>query len=67
MTNLEHQQHIVNLLENSLAGVCEACRIEMRMSHAPTSHPHYREIQDRLECLLDTERALLKRMETVGR
>ena len=67
MTNLEHQQQIVNLLETALAGVCEATAIEQKMSHATHPHGSYQEIRGRLEGLLNSERVLLKRMETVGR
>ena len=67
MTDLEQQRQIVNLLETALASTIEAHRIEQRMSHTPHPHPRYTEIQSRLEGLLDSERAVVKRMETVGR
>lgn len=67
MTSQEHQKHIVNLLENALASTIEALRIEQKMSHTPHPHTRYQEICDQLEVLLNSERVLLKRMETVGR
>lgn len=67
MTALEDQQHIVNLLEDALGRIREAMRIEQRMSHIPHPDPLFKEINGRLEWLLDSERALLKRIQTVGR
>lgn len=67
MTKVEHQQQIVTLLENSLAGLGEALRIEQKISHTPHPHPHFTQVQRALEGLLSNERALLKRMEVVGR
>jgi hypothetical protein len=67
MTSREDQQQIVNLLEDALARTTEALRIEQRMSHTPHPHPGFKEIEDRLEWLLNSERALLKRIGTLGR
>ena len=67
MTDLEQQRQIVTMLETALVCTIEAQRIEQRMSHTPHPHPCYTEIQSRLEGLRDSERAIMKRMETVGR
>lgn len=67
MTALEDQQQIVNLLEDALAHVCEATRIQQRMSHQHRPNPHYKSLEDDLERLLSVERALLKRLQVVGR
>lgn len=67
MTSTENQTQIVSLLEDALARVSEAQCIEQKMSHTPHPHPRYKEIEGQLEWLLNSERALLKRMETVGR
>ena len=67
MTNFEHQQQIVTLLESALASTIEALCIEQKISHTPHPHPHFTQVQRALEGLLSNERALLKRMEVVGR
>ena len=67
MTTLEDQQQIVNLLEDALARVCEATRIEQRLSHQPRPSPNYKSIEDDLERLLSVERTMLKRIQAVGR
>lgn len=67
MTTLDDQQQIVNLLEDALTRVCEATRIQQRMSHQPRPSPHYKNLEDDLERLLSVERAMLKRLQTVGR
>lgn len=50
-----------------LARVREATRIQQRMSHQPRPSPHYKNLEDDLERLIDVERAALKRLQTVGR
>lgn len=67
MTTLDDQQQIVNLLEDVLARVREATRIQQRLSHQPRPSPHLINLEDDLERLLSVERAVLKRLQTVGR
>ncbi len=67
MTALEDRQQIVNLLEDALARVSEATSIEQRLTHQPHTNAYLRDIQNRLEWQLNIERAMLKRLQTVGR
>ena len=67
MTDLEQQQQIVNLLETALASAIEAGRIDQRLSHERHPCPLFAEVKDKLQWLLDLERTMLKRLQTIGR
>ena len=63
----DEQQQIVNLLEDALARVREAARIQQRLSHQLRPNPLYMNLEDVLVRFIGVERAALKRLQTVGR
>ena len=58
---------LVSALKGVRDRLVECAKLEQRLSHAKHLRPDYRELINRVDALVDAERALNLRIQTVGR
>ncbi len=58
---------LVDILKCLRDHLVDCAQLEQRLSHAKHLRPDYRELINRVDALVDAERALNKRIQTVGR
>ena len=58
---------LVSALKGVRDRLVECAKLEQHLSHAKHLRPDYRELINRVDALVDAERALNKRIQTVGR
>jgi hypothetical protein len=62
-----NRQDLVEHLLGVLYSMRACARLEQRLSHSPHQSGYYVDLVNRLETLIDAERALNTRIQTVGR
>ena len=66
-STVEARQDLVDHLEGIVLSLRSCAQIEQRLTHAPHIRSDYLELINRVSALVDAERALNKRIQTVGR
>jgi hypothetical protein len=61
------QDYLVSSLTDIQARLVECAELERRLTHRRHLRPDYRELINRVDALVDAERPLNKRIQTVGR
>ena len=61
------RDHLVSSLTDIQTRLVDCAKLEQSLTHRRHLRPDYRELINRVDALVDAERALNKRIQTVGR
>ncbi len=64
---VETRQDLVSRLTGALFIIKDCADLDQRLTHARHRSDYYVDLINRVEALIDAERALLKRQQTIGR